>query len=185
LENWINFSSTRHGGVGPSYTFLAIIGQARHDVEYYPSGSYKLIPNKWQPKIPSLLPSYGTSYGIKHKARKEVASVWSIIHKVVAVNEWHGKISIDINKKIKCPRCGSSAMELVRHRFSNCPLAQQVWRYAANVMWSFFVKKSEFGPRKSFSLLQCLFDQSLNKALKSFSRIWLFLKSGMSWVIGC
>lgn len=100
LENWINFSSTRHGGVGPSYTFLAIIGQARHDVEYCPSGSYKSIPNKWQPKIPSLLPSYGTSYGIKHKARKEVASVWSIIHKVVAVNEWHGKISIDINKKM-------------------------------------------------------------------------------------
>ena len=54
-------------------------------------------------------------------------------------------------------------------------LAQQVWRYAANIIWQLFVKRGNLGLRKSFSISQCLFDQSLNKYVKPFNRI------GYSW----
>lgn len=44
-----------------------------------------------------------------------------VIHKVVAVNEWRGRILVEIDKK--CFHCGSQFVELVEHIFFNCPLA--------------------------------------------------------------
>ena len=37
--------------------------------------------------------------------------------------------------------------------------------------------------RKFFFMLQCLFDQPLCKTLTQFSRNWLFLRSGLPWII--
>ena len=34
-------------------------------------------------------------------------------------------------------------------------------------------------------MIQCLFDQTLSKFLKPFSRIWFFLRSGLPWIIWC
>jgi hypothetical protein len=99
----------------------------------------------------------------------------------VAVNEWRGKISVEIDQS--CPHCGPQSVESVEHMFYSCPLAQQVWRYAANIVWQLFAKKGHLGPRKSFSMLQCLFDQPLCKTLKWFNRIWFFLRSGLPWII--
>ena len=82
-----------------------------------------------------------------------------------------------------CPHCGPRAVELVEHRFHNCPLAQHVWRYVANIIWQFYAKTKNLGPRTSFSMLQCLFYQPLCKTFKSFSRIWFFLRSGLPWII--
>lgn len=42
------------------------------------------------------------------------------------------------------------------HSFS-CMLAQQDWRYAANITWQFLAKRGNLGPWKSFHILQCLF----------------------------
>ena len=44
-------------------------------------------------------------------------------------------------------------------------------------------KKGNFGPWKYFSMMQCLFDQSLNKFMKLFNRSWFFLRSGLPWII--
>ena len=54
---------------------------------------------------------------------------------------------------------------------------------AAHIMWQLFAKRGNFEPRKSYSMMQCLFDQPLDKTLKQFSRIWLFLRSGLPWIL--
>ena len=114
-------------------------------------------------KFPPPLPLNGISSSTKLKHKKEVALLWSVIHKAIAVNERHGKISTDIDKN--GPRCGSKSVELVEHRFFSCPLVEQGWRYVANIMWEPFAKRGNLGPRKLFYMMQCLFDQPLHKAL--------------------
>jgi hypothetical protein len=72
---------------------------------------------------------------------------------------------------------------LVEHVFLSCMLAQQVWCYVANIIWLLFAKRGNIGPQKSFSMMQCLFDQALCKTLKPFSHICSFLRSGLPWNI--
>ena len=50
-------------------------------------------------------------------------------------------------------------------------------------MWKLFAKRSTLGPWKSFSMMQCLCDQPLCKALERFSRILFLLRSGLPWII--
>ena len=114
------------------------------------------------------------------KAQKEVAFLCLVIHKATAVNEWHGRILADIDKS--CPQCGPQSVDSMKHMFLNRPLAQQVWRSTANILWQLVAKRGYFGPRKSFPMMQCLFDQPLCKIQKRFSRIWFFLKSGLMWI---
>ena len=71
----------------------------------------------------------------------------------------------------------------MEHGFYSCCLLQQGWRYAANITWQLFVKRGNLGPRKSFFMMQCLFDQPLCKTLKRFGPIWFFLRSGLPWII--
>jgi hypothetical protein len=59
-----------------------------------------------------------------------------VTHKVVAVNEWRGQISTEVDKS--CLSYGPQPVGLVEHTFFNCPLAQQVWHYAANIIWQLF-----------------------------------------------
>jgi hypothetical protein len=61
-------------------------------------------------------------------------------------------------------------------------LAQQVWRYASNIIWQLFAKKKEgnIGFWKYFSMMQCFFDQPLSISLKPFNHTWFFLRSGSS-----
>ena len=99
----------------------------------------------------------------------------------VAVNEWRNKIMAEIDQS--CPHCGPHSVESVEHRFYSCPLAQHVWRYVANIIWQLFATKMNLSPHKSFSMLQCLFDQPLCKTLKWFCHIWFFLRSGLPWII--
>ena len=82
-----------------------------------------------------------------------------------------------------CPHRNPQLVESMEHGFYRCSLAQHEWRYAANIIWQLFVKKRNLSLWKSFSMLQCLFDQPLCKTLKGFSRIWFFLRSGLAWII--
>ena len=102
-----------------------------------------------------------------------------VVHKAVAVNEWCGKISMEIYES--CPHCGPRLVESIAHMFCSCPLAQHGWRYATNIIWQLFANKRNLGPHKSYFMMQCLFDHPLCKTLKQFNRIWFFLRSGLPW----
>ena len=82
----------------------------------------------------------------KHKAQKKTTFLWLVIHKAMAVNEWHGQILTKADKI--CPHCGLQCVELVEHKFLNCPFAQQVWHYATNIIWQLFAKSGNLGPWK-------------------------------------
>ena len=99
------------------------------------------------------------------------------------MNVWHGRILAEVDKS--CPHCGSPIMELLKHKFFNFPLAQQVWPYATNIIWPLFAKRGNLGPHKLFSMMQCLFGQPLSKSLNPFSGIWYFLRSGLPWIVWC
>ena len=43
--------------------------------------------------------------------------MWSVIHKVVAVNEWRCKIMVEIDKS--CPRCNPQLVESVEHGYTD------------------------------------------------------------------
>ena len=43
------------------------------------------------------------------------------------------------------PHCGLGAMESVERKFFTCPLAQQAWRCAPNIIWQPFAKKDNLG----------------------------------------
>ena len=47
--------------------------------------------------------------------------MWFVLHKVVAINEWHGQILQELD--MGCPSCGSSTMEMVVHMLHEYPLA--------------------------------------------------------------
>lgn len=107
--------------------------------------------------------------------------MWFVLHKVVVVSEWRGWISDEVDKS--CPHCGPLSVESMEHKYYNCLLAQLVWRYVANIVWWLHVKRTNAWPRKFFSMLWCLLDKDLPDPLKKYHRIWLFLCSGLTWII--
>ena len=142
-------------------------------------------------KFPPPPPLSGIFSSTKLKHKKNYI-YWLVIHKAMVVHEWLGKILAEIDKN--CPHCGLQSVELVEHRFFSCPLAQQGWWYAANIMWQLLAKSGNLGPRKSFSMMQCFFYQPLCKTLKRFNRIWsfwgvvsrgLFGTNGIIWCLMC
>lgn len=115
------------------------------------------------------------------KAQKEVALLWSIIHKAVAVNEWCWKISTYIDKC--CPHCGPQSVESVEHRFFSCSLAQQGLLYAAHIMWQSLAKRGTLACGNLSPWCNAIFYQPLCKVLKRFNCIWFFLRSAIPWII--
>jgi hypothetical protein len=66
------------------------------------------------------------------------------------------------------PHCGPRSVELVEHKIYSFPLAQQVWRYAANIIWQVFAqKKRNISLRNSYSMLQFFFINLSAKCLNS------------------
>ena len=61
----------------------------------------------------------------------------------MVVNKWCGRISMEVDKNY--PHCGLGAMESVERKFFTCPLAQQAWRCAPNIIWQPFAKKDNLG----------------------------------------
>lgn len=78
------------------------------------------ISDKWQNEIPSSTSPNWRIVWYKHEARKEATTfLRSVVHKLVALNEWHGRISTKIDKS--CPHYGSPVIESVEHIFLSCP----------------------------------------------------------------
>ena len=76
--------------------------------------------------------------------------VWFLTHKALAVNEWCGKVSVEIDKS--CAQHGLQSVELPEHRLLCCQtLVQQGRRYVADIMWQLFVKRGDLSPQKSFT----------------------------------
>lgn len=71
----------------------------------------------------------------------------------------------------------------MEHMFFDYLLAQQVWHYVTNIFWQLFAKWGNLGLHKSFSMMQCLFDQPTQQFSKTFNRIWFFLRSNLPRII--
>ena len=60
----------------------------------------KSFPHKWRNEVPlSTSPKWNIIWH-KTKAQKEAAFLWLVIYKAVVVNEWRGKISMEIDKNL-------------------------------------------------------------------------------------
>ena len=98
------------------------------------------------------------------KAQKEATLLWSIIYKAVAVNKWCGTILMEIDKSR--PHCspqvggigGAHVLELSPR---STWVAIRCQHHLATLS-----HKRNLGVRKSFSMLQFMFDQPLCKTLR-------------------
>lgn len=118
----------------------------------------------------------------KHKAQNNAAFFWSVIHKAIVVNIWHGRISAEIDKSY--PHCGLPSCGVSGAHILQLPFGSTSVPYATNIIWQLFTKRGNLGPQNLFlSMMQCLFDELLSKRLKPFARIWFFLKSILLWII--
>ena len=138
----------------------------------------KSIPHKWRNEIPPPPPPSGISSGTKlrHKKRRlssgrssirqwwlmsgVVKSRWRLtkVAPIVALSRWNQW------------NIGSTVVHWLNTGGDTLPTS----------FGNSLPKKKNLGPRKSFSMMQCLFDQPLCKTLKRFSRIWFFLKKWSS-----
>ena len=136
--------------------------------------------NGWMKSLPPPPPS-GISLGIKlrHKKRRR-SSGRSFMRRLQLTN---ATVKSRWRLTKSCPHCGPQSVESIKHMFYNCPPAQQGWQYAANIIWQLFANKKNLGPRKYFSMMQCLFDQPMCKILNRFNHIWFFLGKGLPWII--
>lgn len=182
LENLINLSSTRLIGGGqrlPSFSLTQPKKEGSGSQSKWPLRSQFRIRGEMKSLLPP--PLSGITYGTKLR-HKNGAFMWLVIYKAMAVNKWHGKISKEIDKC--CPDCGPHSVESVERRFYSCPLAQQGWQYPTNIIWQFFAKRRDLGPQKSFSMMQCLFDQHFARHLKSSVPSSSFLEAAFLGLFG-
>lgn len=132
-----------------------------------------------------------------HEAQNEATFLWSIIHKVVALNKCRVQISREIDNSFL--HCGPQFVESVEHRFFSCLLAQQVCRYAVNIIWQLFAKKATLALDNPFQCYNALLIDRLAKhwspsIVAGFSRgivfrgsfginvmIWLSLLFNVLW----
>lgn len=58
----------------------------------------KPFSNKWKNEIPPFTSPGWNLIWHKRKAQKEVALLWSVLHKVVVINEWQGESRLQLTK---------------------------------------------------------------------------------------
>lgn len=94
------------------------------------------IPLVVEKKWPGILPpSFKLRWSIiwePYRVKKEGRLLWAIWHRSVAVNEWRGKISTNVDQQ--CEVCKSGAKESVLHRFWECQSATIVWTWGTRVL---------------------------------------------------
>lgn len=173
LENLINCSLILYAG-GGWRLFHYLFSQPRRGE----NGLLSKRPSRSQShvnggiKFLHPLSVSGTSFGIKLQHTKRLPFFgWSY------TRPWCGKASAEVDKS--SPYCGQQSMETVECKFFSYPLVQQVWRYATNIIWQLFAERENLDPRKSFSMMEFLFDQPLCKTLQRYSRIKFLTRSNL------
>ena len=82
------------------------------------------VAEKWQGYLPANYRFYWSQVWDPLRAGKEATFMWSIWHKVVAVNEWRAKIApASISKQ--CPFCLPNTSESIKHKFWDCIQARR------------------------------------------------------------
>lgn len=69
---------------------------------------------------------------ILEKVRKEGGLLWAIWHRSIAVNEWRGRVSANIEQR--CVVCDSRARESIQHRFWECRSSQLTWEWGTELI---------------------------------------------------
>lgn len=75
----------------------------------------KLIADKWIPSLPGVANLNEGDIVHEHRAEKEVAFLWLILHKALVVNKWRGQILVEVDNN--CPHCGSMSVVYVEQNF--------------------------------------------------------------------
>lgn len=138
------------------------------------------VADKWQGYVPRNYKFYWSQIWDPLRTGKEAAFMWSIWHKVVAVNEWRARIApISISKQ--CIFCLPNTCESVKHSVWDCIQARRAWR------WAIFVIHELCGVRttnyETFHWKQALFGERLQKKFCKQIQIWHLLRGITLWFI--
>ena len=86
-----------------------------------------IVKKKWEGVLPPLFKLRWKNTWDKERARKEARVIWMIWHKAMAVNAWGDAISAQIGQSYLIYMVG--AKKLILHKFLECPIAQQAWKW--------------------------------------------------------
>lgn len=90
------------------------------------------IGEKWADILSlNFLPDWEDVW-IVAKSWKEVAFMWTVLHKAVAVNQWCHRAIAAIPDLCTC--CTANLPELVVHCFYDCAMALPAWKFAASAL---------------------------------------------------
>jgi len=93
----------------------------------------KSILDKWKGILPAnFQPPWGEIWH-PSKLQKEVAYLWSVIHKAIAVNSWRAQLFPGIN--ISCSCCDQGLEETIMHQFVECDPSKLAWDFALTVLY--------------------------------------------------
>ena len=128
--------------------------------------------DKWQGYLPRNYKFYWSQVWDPLQARKEVAFMWSIWHKAVAVNERRARITpASISKQ--CIFYLPNTSELVKHKFRDCIQARGAWRWAMYIMHE--LCRVRIGNYDSFHCKQAMFGERTRKKFRKQIKIWHLL----------
>jgi hypothetical protein len=117
----------------------------------------------------------------KMRSKKEGDFIWSLWHKVVAVNSWRVRFIDEIDDK--CLMCALDIPETIAHRFWDCKFARRAWDYAIGIINSMKAHPNQKGPWKAFHWHHGIFGKKIPASFSNYSRIWLLLRGITLWTI--
>ena len=139
-----------------------------------------LVADKWQGYLPGNYRFYWPQVWDPHIAGKEVAFMWSIWHKAVAVNEWRARV-VPVSISKQCIFCLPNTSESVQHKLWDCIQTRRAWRWATFIMHELCGVRN--GNYDSFNWKQALFGERIRNKFGKNINIWHLLRGIMLWTI--
>ena len=153
---------------------FCIIRNVIVDVYYMPHLMGAWVPYGWSKVLGSLTNITCN----KSKAQKKATFLWSVIHKAVAVNEWHGRMRQRLTRVVFIVAHNQwSTHSLAAHLLNKCGV--MLLTSCGNSL----SKEVTLDLGNLFQWCKCLFDQPLCMTLKQLSHIWLYLQISLPWII--
>lgn len=87
------------------------------------------------------------------------------------------------NINFSCPVCNRGTLELVLHRFWECPAAQLAWQWGVFVLNKIAADDGERGPWRPLNWKQGIFSARIPRRFDKVRKIWMAVRSTVVWLL--
>jgi hypothetical protein len=135
---------------------------------------------KWSNILPPTFQFKWSNTWDPERAGKEAGFIWQLWHHVVAVNEWRGRISAQIDRSYLV--CNTGVTESMLHRFWECDQAKEGWAFSFRVLK--LLSGGSVPPEQGrLDMKQALFAHRMPCRFRKINRLWLLIRGVTLWTI--